>query len=207
MLVTMDLPTPAQMRGRLAAFAAICGAQSSERRGCYADGPLWHFDDWGGNWAELHHDGGGRVVMVGNDHEYSETHYGPFAAMFGEPETDLLAGTPQWWAPYARQVVDGGERLGFVYGFDGTWQRAGYDNYDGFDSVGIPALDDVHCAELIAEFAKDGRTGEPDPAAIAALIAADADVTVEQVAAVIGDRWDAAAGAAAARAFLAADLT
>ncbi|WP_230687071.1 hypothetical protein [Catellatospora vulcania] len=206
MLVTMDLPTPAQMRGRLAAFAAICGAQSRERRGCFADGPLWHFDDWGGNWAELHHDGGGRVVMVGNDHEYSETHYGPFAQMFSEPETDLLAGAPQWWAPYARQVIAGGERLGFVYGFDGAWRRADYDLYDGFASVGIPALDDAHCVELVSEFAKDARTGAPDPAAIEALIAADADVTAAQVAAVIGDKWDAAAGAAAARAFLAVEL-
>ena len=207
MLVTLDLPTPAQMRGRLAAFAAICAAQGWERRGCFADGPLWHFDDFGGNWAELHHMAEGRVVLVGNDHEYSETHSGHWAEYFNEPETDLLAGAPQWWAPPARQVLARPKRLGFVYGFDGTWQRADYDLDDGFGSVGLPALHDAACRELISEFVKGSPAGGPDPAVIDALIAADADVTEEQVAAVIGHgRWDAAAGATAARAFLAVEV-
>jgi hypothetical protein len=38
---------------------------------CRADGPVWHFDDAGGNWIELHHLGEDRAVLTGHDHEYS----------------------------------------------------------------------------------------------------------------------------------------
>lgn len=45
--------------------------------------------------------------------------------------------------------------------------------------------------------------GAPDPRAVDALIAADADVTEAHMRALIGPTgWDSAAGAAAARAFL-----
>jgi len=196
------------MRGRWAAFAAICAARG-RAKGCYADGQHWHFDDGGGNWADLHHVGGGRAVLVGNDHEYTNTYYANAAAYFQEPETDLLAGAPDWWAPPVRAVVERGDWLGFAYGFDGTWRRAPYDLDDGFESLAIPAVSDERCRDLVSAFAarSPALTGPPDPAAIDALIAADADVSEAHVTAVIGaGAWDAAAGAAAARAFLAADL-
>lgn len=204
-LVEVDLPDPRRMRGRWAAFAAVCAARGWSDT-CHADGPVWHYDDGGGNWADLHHVGGGRAVLIGHDHEYSETYYATAAEYFDEPETDLLADAPEWWAQPVRAALDRGLWVGFAYGFDGGWQRVGYDVEDGFDSVALPAADDQRCRELVCEFARDapGLAGaEPDPAAVDALIAADADVTEAHVAAVVGAAgWDVAAGVSAARRFL-----
>jgi hypothetical protein len=206
-LVALDLPTPAHMRGRWAAFAAICAARGRDSM-CRADDHVWHFDDSGGNWLELHHLGEGRAVLIGNDHEYSETYYGPAAEEFGEDETDLLAGAPDWWRPVVRQTLDAELCVGFVYGFDADgWKRAEYSVDDGFRSVGLPALTAERTRESIIAFTRnaqglDGVTARQD--AVDALIDADADVTEEQVTAVIGKGgWDPTAGAAAARKFLA----
>jgi hypothetical protein len=205
-LVTLDLPQPRRMRGRWAAFAAVCAARGWGD-GCNADGPVWHFDDGGGNWADLHHVGAGRAVLIGNDHEYSDTYFDAAAEYFQEPETDLLAGAPAWWAPPARAAIDRGEWVGFVYGYeDGVWRRAEYEVSDGFTSVGLPAVDDEGCRELVIAHVKDapGLGGRaPDPRAVDALIAADAEVTEAHVVALIGPTgWDPVAGAAAAREFL-----
>ena len=210
-LVTLELPEPDGMRGRWAAFAAVCAARgwgdSANAVVAPAGGPVWHFDDGGGNWADLYHVGAGRAVLIGHDHEYSDTYWATAAEYFQEEETDLLAGAPAWWEPPARAALDRGLWVGFVYGYSGgTWRRAPYDLADGFTSLAMPAVDTDRCRELIVEFVQDapGLAGAaPDPAAVDALIAADADVTEEHVTAVIGPTgWDPAAGAAAARAFL-----
>lgn len=143
---------------------------------------------------------------MGHDHEYSDTYFAAAAEYFQEPETDLLAGAPGWWAPPARAAMDRGFWVGFVCGFDGgVWRRAGYEASDGFTSVGLPAVDDEECRELVVEFSQEtpGLAGrEPDPRAVDALIAADAEVIEAHVTAVIGPTgWDPAAGAAAAREF------
>jgi hypothetical protein len=120
-LVTLDLPQPRRMRGRWAAFAAVCAARGWGDD-CHADGPVWHFDDGGGNWADLHHVGAGRAVLIGHDHEYSDTYFAAAAEYFEKPETDLLGGAPDWWAPPARAALDRGLWVGFVYGYeDGVW--------------------------------------------------------------------------------------
>ncbi|MFI9814531.1 proteophosphoglycan 5 [Saccharothrix variisporea] len=208
-LVEVDLPDPLRMRGRWAAFAAVCAARGWGDN-CHADGPVWHYDDGGGNWADLHHVGGGRAVLLGHDHEYSETYYANAAEYFEEDETDLLAGAPDWWSPPVRAVVDDGRWVGFAYGYEGgRWYRAEYDLDDGFESVDLPALDGRRCREAITEFARDalGLAGaEPDAAAIDALVAADGAVDEGLVAAVVGaSGWDVTAGAAAARRFREAD--
>ena len=203
-LVTLDRPRPDEMRGRWAAFAAVCAARGWSDS-CRAVGGVWHYDDGGGNFAELVRLDGGRAVLIGNDHEYSETYFATAAEYFGEEETDLLAGAPDWWAPPARAAVDRGEWVGFVYGLDGTTrQRAPYEKQDGFTAVALPAVDGGRCAELIEEYTQDapGLDGPPDPAAVAALIAADGDITPDLLARVVGTGWDLAAGTAAARAFL-----
>ncbi|MCO1654991.1 proteophosphoglycan 5 [Pseudonocardia humida] len=203
-LVTLDLPRPDEMRGRWAAFAAVCAARGWSDS-CRAEGGRWHYDDGGGNFADLVHVGAGRAVLIGNDHEYSDTYFATAAEYFGEEETDLLAGAPDWWAPPARAAMDRGEWIGFVYGFDGTtWRRAAYDKQDGFASVALPAVDERRCRELIEEFTQDapGLAGPPSPDAVAALIAADGDVTPDLLGRVVGTGgWDLTAGAAAARAF------
>ncbi|MFH8797643.1 proteophosphoglycan 5 [Streptomyces sp. NPDC017941] len=223
-LVTLDLPAPAQLRGRWAAFAAICAARGWEST-CHARDGVWHFDDSGGNWAQLHLLDGGRAVLIGHDHEYSDTYYGPAAEEFGEDETDLLADAPDWWRPVVRRTLDAKLLVGFVYGYDAAegWRRAEYAVDDGFHSVGLPALTGLRTHETIVAYARHapGTGGADAPReAVEALVAADGEVTAAQVRAVVapgagGGRpasgaggstaagaWDAAAGVAAARAFL-----
>ncbi|MFF2377366.1 proteophosphoglycan 5 [Streptomyces xiamenensis] len=186
----MDLPTPGQLRGRWAAWAAVNGALGSGR-GCWARDGVWHYDDAGGNWVDLHHLGDGRAVLVGHDHECSP-----------EPEEgfDPLVGTPDWWAPPAREAVRSYDFIGFVYGFDGVrWQRAGYAIEDGFRAIGLPALSRERTHHRITG-ALD-REPQAPAAAIDALIDADADLTEDLVAAVTGAVGDPAAGARHGRAF------
>ncbi|UCM88952.1 proteophosphoglycan 5 [Streptomyces marincola] len=200
--VALDLPAPAALRGRWAAWAAVHRAGRAGR-GCRAAGPVWHYDDGGGNWLELHHLDGGRAVLVGHDHECSP-----------EPEEgiDLLAGAPEWWAPVLRAAVREYEFVGFLYGFDGAaWSRAPYEVDDGFRAVNLPALTREATHRRIADACRyDPRGGRrdasrpaPSEAAVDALIAADGDVTEELLAAVVGaGDWETAAGAAHARRFL-----
>ncbi|MFT7839538.1 proteophosphoglycan 5 [Saccharothrix sp. BKS2] len=195
----VQLPEPRWMRARWAAFAAVCAARGWGDN-CHAAGPRWHYDDGGGNWADLVHVDADRAVLLGHDHEYSETYHGRAAEYFGEPETDLLAGAPDWWAAPVRAAEADGLWVGFAYGFRDGWLRADYDADDGFDSVNPPFADEARCRGLIDEY----TGGHATTAAVDALIAADADVTGELVAAVVGPGLDARAGAAAARAFLGA---
>ena len=146
-------------------------------------------------------------MLIGHDHEYSDTYFDSAAEYFQEPETDLLAGAPAGGLRPARAAIDRGLWVGFVYGYeDSVWRRAEYEVNDGFTSVGLPAVDDEPCRELVIEFVQDapGLAGRaPDLRAVDALIAADAEVTEAHVVAVIGPTgWDPAAGAAAAREFL-----
>jgi hypothetical protein len=191
------------MRGRWAAFAAICAARGWSDV-CHADGSRWHYDDAGGNWADLVHVGAGRVVLIGHDHEYSDTYYAQAAAFFDEPETDLLAGAPEWWAPPVRAAATADSWVGFAYGFDGAaWWRAEYEADDGFKGVALPAADDARYRELAVDFTDDApeRDGPPDVAALDALAAADGDVSAQLLRTIVGPVWDADAGAAAAQRF------
>lgn len=203
----VELPDPVGMRGRWAALAAVRAARGWEKR-CYARGSLWHYDNGGGSWVQLHHLDRGRAVLIGHDRDYSETYFGSAAEYFDEPETDLLAGAPPWWGPPAREAMGAGSWVGFVYGYaDGRWLRADYDEPDGFTSVGLPALSDEDTrADVLAHVADaPGVVGEPSPSSVDALIAADGRITSVQLAAVIGTGgWSVPSGVEAAQVFLAA---
>ncbi|MFH9734500.1 proteophosphoglycan 5 [Streptomyces sp. NPDC017260] len=204
-LVTVDLAAPQSMRGRWAAWAAVGRATGGGKR-CYAKGPVWHYDDGGGNWIDLHHLGDGRAVLTGNDHACSPDP--------DDEDFDPMDGAPWWWEDPVREAVRANENVAVVYGFDGTvWQRVASDVDDGFSAIGLPALPLARTRERIADACRyDPATGLFDPTrpapsdeTIDALIAADADVTEELVAAVVGAKaGDPAAGAAHARAFLTA---
>jgi hypothetical protein len=207
-LVAVDLPAPDQLRGRWAADAAVNAAVGWADT-CRADGRVWHFDDGGGNWCDLILLDGGRAVLQGNDHEYSETYFRYAATYFGEEETDLLAEAPEWWGAQLPPDVEG-EWIGFIYGYEnGSWQRAGYDLEDGFSSVGLPAKsdDDLLRAinDVVPHFAKEKLGDEsyaPPHEDILALAAAGPALTEAQLAAVFGPvPANLAAGVAAARAF------
>jgi hypothetical protein len=204
-LVPVDLPAPDELRNRWAAFSAVMAALNYGG-GSNAVGGLWHYDDGGGNWAELALLGGGRAVLFGHDHEYSETYFREAATYFQEEETDLLAEAPDWWE--TPLPVGDDQWIGFVYGFDGTsWLRADYALDDGFNSVALPAASFDRFGDLVAEFVKGHNRDhdvecEVDPAAVVALAAAGPELTVEQLAAVVGPspaQWQA--GVDAARAF------
>ncbi|MEO1475258.1 MAG: proteophosphoglycan 5 [Pseudomonadota bacterium] len=202
-LQIVDIPSPRELRGGWAALSAVLAAAGLGNF-VYADARQWYYHDGGGNWACLRFIGPGRIVLVGHDHEYSETYFRESAAYFGEGETDLLAGAPDWWgtdigpSPF-------GEWIGFVYGWNGQiWQRADYDLNDGFTSVGLLKGCSIGGMEGLKESAADapGLDGEdPDAAALSALIAADGNVTRELLEAAVPG-WDIDAGVAAARAFL-----
>jgi hypothetical protein len=193
--MTLDLPAPDRMRGQWAAVAAVCAATGSPDM-AYADGARWHYDDAGGNWGDLVHLGPGRAVLLGNDHEYSETYFRDAATYFGEEETDLLAGAPAWWEAPVVEAMAREEWVGFVYGYDGTWVRADYDLPDGFGSLGHPGVNRADCLELVAQFA-----GDPDPASVVALVGAGSEVSPELLGSVVGSAGDVDAGVAAARRF------
>ncbi|MFJ8640448.1 proteophosphoglycan 5 [Streptomyces sp. NPDC093610] len=208
-LVPLDLPDPTTWRGRWAALAAVQAASGHGER-CRALWPLWHYDDGHGSWADLHHLDEGRAVLLGQDRNDSETFYAEASDFFEEKETDLLGGAPEWWGPPVRRVRDAELFLGFVYGYDGsTWHRADYELDDGFTSVGLPVLTTALTRGKIlaaVERMPDAEGGRSPFEAIDALIAADGEVDAGMVAAVgPATGWDADAGAAAARAFLADD--
>ncbi|MFB8026368.1 MULTISPECIES: proteophosphoglycan 5 [unclassified Streptomyces] len=204
-LVQLDLPDPTALRGRWAALAAVRAAAGRGER-CRALGPLWHYDDGHGSWADLHRVDEGRAVLLGQDRNDSETYYAEAADFFEEKETDLLDGAPGWWEQPVRRARDEELFLGFVYGFDGgIWQRAEYRLDDGFASVGLPALSEERTREaVLASLPTAAGTGASGPAegVVEALIAADAQIDPALVAAVVPSGWDTHAGAAAARAFL-----
>jgi hypothetical protein len=196
-LVEVALPTPTAMRGRWAATAAVYAARGWGDS-CFADAGVWHYDDGGGNWANLRRLDAGRAVLFGHDHEYSETYFRDAAEYLDEPETDLLAGAPSWWGQALEGYKAFGEWIGFVYGYEnGVWRRADYDLDDGFASVSLPVMDEAQCRGLIGELT-DGLATD---AAVRALVATDGHAEESLVAAMVPQGWDVAAGVAAARRF------
>lgn len=201
-LVQLDLPDPMAMRGRWAALAAVQAAAGHGER-CRALPQLWHYDDGHGSWADLHHLGEGRAVLLGQDRNESQTFYAEASDFFEEPETDLLAGAPGWWEPPVRRAREGQLFLGFVYGYDGSvWQRADYESEDGFEALRLPALSSEWAREAVAATALRADMPEPSQESVDALIAADAALDPAMVSAVVPAGWDAEAGAMAGRLFL-----
>jgi hypothetical protein len=206
-LVKLELPSPRSLRAGWAALSVVCAARGWADS-AYAKPDRWLYNDGGGNWACLLFQEDGKAVLVGHDHEYSETYFRESAKYFGEEETDLLAGAPAWWGRDLNPVPYG-EWIGFVYGWDGAvWQRANYELPDGFRSVGLLKACSFGGMELLSTFASDapGLGGNsPDPAALETLVAADGKVTPVMLEAVVPG-WDIAAGVGAAKKFLEVSL-
>ena len=196
------MPTPYELRGGWAALAAVCAARGWDSE-VYATDEQWIYHDGGGNWACLRFLTEGRAVLMGHDHEYSETYYGEAAKYFEEEETDLLSGAPDWWGSNL-DPQPLGEWIGFVYGWDGhNWQRANYDVADGFEDVGLLSACSVGTIEVLQDFASDapGLTGgAPDEGALRKLVDADAQITLALLEAVVPG-WNIDAGIEAARKF------
>ena len=202
-LIDLDLPSPAALRRGWAALAAVYAARGWDRD-VYAEPRQWLYDDGGGNWACLRYVDKDRILLIGHDHEYSQTYFGEAAEYFGESETDLLAGAPAWWRSHL-DPMPFGDWIGFVYGWDGRkWQRASYEAQDGFEQVGLLKACSLGTTETLIGCAQEapGHDDEhPAHEAIAALLAADAEVTESLLDAVVPG-WDSKAGANAALKFL-----
>ncbi|MBE9139928.1 proteophosphoglycan 5 [Nodosilinea sp. LEGE 07088] len=199
-LTNLDLPSPKFLRAGWAAFAAVCSARGWTDS-AYATENQWLYHDGGGNWAGIRFQNDNRAVLLGHDHEYSETYFGEAAKYFQEQETDLLLDAPEWWG----RDIDPkpfGEWIGFIYGWDGEkWQRSDYDKSDGFASVGLLRV----CTELddLFEYSKDapGLNGsEPNRELLQSLVDADADISVDLLERAIPG-WDSESGVAAAKKF------
>ena len=176
-----DLPGPRVLWARWAALAAALTAVGHDD--VWTVGPAGaHHDDHGGNWAHLTLVEGGRAVLYGYDHEYSDT-------VTADPPIDLLAGGPDWlpWDDLVRHAAD--DQLGHVRWHDGTaWSRPGHDLADGLTSTAGPVLDEAAALTELAEFAFEWGGHEPDdPAERAAVRAAAARL----LAAAAGGRTDA----------------
>lgn len=205
-LVTLDLEPLPQWGNRWAAVAAVIAATTGNESGVHAVEGDWYYDDGGGNWAFLYRFADGRAVLIGSDHEYSQTYFGPAAEYFGEPETDLLAGAPDWWAQaVAEHDPSRGEWISWVYGWDGRrWQRAGYALPDGFLQLALPVVTEEAARKSVRE-SVEYHGPLPSPGgdhAIAQLLAAGAGLSTDQLLA-LGPAAAAHAdlGVAVARAF------
>ncbi len=201
-LIDVDLPSPAALRGGWAALAAVHAAR--DWGDVYAEADQWLFHDGGGNWACLRFVEHDKILLVGHDHDYSETYFGDAANYFGMEETDLLDGAPTWWGAKL-DPHPFGNWIGFVYGWNGhKWQRAAYDAPDGFEQLGLLEACSVSDTDELTEYAADapGLQGlPPDADAIRDLVSADAAVTSALLQRVVPG-WEVDVGAAAARKFL-----
>lgn len=92
----VELPPPDELAGLLAGADLLV-----EHDGRYvADGS--------GDWFQLHRVDADRALLVGCDVEDTETFFGAAVAYFdAKEETDLLAGTPAWWADVVRSSHPG----------------------------------------------------------------------------------------------------
>ena len=137
-LITIDLPSPLEMRPGWALQAARSAARGWTDDGdIHADCKQWFFHDGGGNWAALRFYSEDKIVLLGNDHEYSNTYFGSASEYFDEEETDILAGAPDWWS-FNLSGYPFEDWIGFIYGWDGErWQRAAYDVDDGFKGLDL----------------------------------------------------------------------
>lgn len=196
----MDLPALDQLRDRWAAVSAVVTALGFPAAASARDGH-WRWDDGGGNWAEVVVAGPDRAVLFGWD----RTARGRLTRTpDGEPTGELLTDAPDWWAQPLRART---EEVAFVLGWDGdAWSRVASDLPDDA-RAGLP-VDAEELYGVVDSYVEgvadeqglgDWRTPWP---AVAALGAAGAELTVQQLADVLGPLVaDLPAGVVAAQRF------
>ena len=175
----VDLPDPDVLWARWGAFAAtMTAAGYDDVYWCDAAGA--HLDDHGGNWSRLVRVEGGRAVLFGHDHEYSDT-------TTASPPIDLLAGAPGWlpWDELLPHVD--GYGLGYCYWWESAgWERVDYpgDPGDGLrQTIGACLDGDAARADLVEvvtvwrehDLAGDAEKAEVEAAAATVLAAAAAN--------------------------------
>ncbi len=196
----VDLPPLDQLRDRWAAVAAVVTALGFPDV-AHARGDVWRWDDGGGNWAQLARLGPDRAVLYGWDRASP----GRLSRRpDGRPTGELLTGAPDWWAGPLR-AAEGD--VAFVLGWDGTvWTRSSADLPDrAWSGLPVDAEELYGVVDSYVEGVGDdqglGDWRTPWPA-VAALGVAGPELTVQQLADVLGPLTaDLPAGVVAARAF------
>ncbi|MCO7220465.1 hypothetical protein [Klenkia sp. PcliD-1-E] len=204
-LAVADLPALDVLRGRWAATAAVVAALGYPDAAHARDAGSWRWDDGGGTWAEVAVLDADRAVLLGRD----RTARGSLSRRpDGEPTGELLTGAPGWWAQPLRGRT---EEITFVLGWSaGRWERVPSDLHPGPGAGGLAGLpvDAEQLYGVVDSYVEgvsddqglgDWRTPWP---AVAALGQAGPDLTVQQLADVLGPlRADLPAGVLAARRF------
>jgi hypothetical protein len=155
----VDLAEPAILWTRWATLATALSAVGFDD--VWTVGPDGgHHDDHGGNWSHLALIEGGRAVLYGYDHEYSDTAQ-------ADPPIDLLAGAPDWlpWDDLIRYAAE--DQLGYVHWHDGTtWSRVDYPDTikDGCTATTGPVLTVDATLDELAGFVFEWGEHEPDDA-------------------------------------------
>ncbi|BDM70304.1 hypothetical protein HEK616_37910 [Streptomyces nigrescens] len=152
------LPSPDVLWSHAATLAAWSSEQQLPVHNYRLDETGLRSADVGNGWWALSWVEGGRAVLYGIDHDYSDT-------VGLAPPVDLLADGPSWlpWQ-WLDDVITGGEEIGFVYWWDGReWARAPHPvevHDDGVHSM-VPA-DDSEVRQVCDALVTDGA----DPAAV-----------------------------------------
>ena len=143
----VDLPPPTVIWHRWATLAAALTAIGFDDTWTVGEAGA-HHDDGGGNWSHLTLIEGGRAVLYGYDHEYSDT-------VAADPPIDLLAEAPPWlpWEELTDRAAR--DELGYVLWHDGNqWAKVPYPEgmQDGLRSTAGQVLDDHKAGAELTEF-------------------------------------------------------
>lgn len=193
--------TPEDIVSLLAVDAAVRAAVGLEHHRPTATALHWVGEE--DMWMALVRPGDGRALLAGWHHEFSLTEG---SGRGGEAGTDLVCDAPGWWRRGVEHARSHDAYLGFLYGWDGSrWWRLDQPVDDGFDPELFPATP-LALRDIIDGLADDTLLDAPDRDAVDALIAAGAELTAEQLTAVLHapDGWpevDIEAGVRAARDF------
>jgi len=201
-LVDLNLPSPQELKPGWAALAAVYAARGWARE-VHAVPGEWRYHDGGGNWVCLRFKSESQAILIGHDHEYTQTYFRESAEYFQEEETNLLEGVPDWWG-FNLDPQPFGEWVGFIYGWDGKkWQRAAYDQPDGFEGVALLKACSIGSTSVLKELAigAPGLNGAaPNDEHLAALLVANGSITHAMLEKVVPG-WDVEAGVLAAQKF------
>ena len=147
--------------------------------------------------------GDGRALLAGWHHEYSLTEG---SGRPGEAGTDLVGDAPGWWRRGVEHARARDSYLGFLYGWDGAnWWRLDQPVDDGYDPEIFPVTEHA-MVDIVGGLAADTLLDDPDPEAVAVLLAAGRDLTEQHLRSVLHspDGWpevDPAAGVAVAETY------
>ncbi|WP_116246461.1 hypothetical protein [Nocardiopsis sp. FIRDI 009] len=160
-----DLPPPHLLWARAATMAAL--AALGCRTPLALDGRILFYDDGGGNTWRLTWVEGNRAVLVGYDHECSDT------LELLPDSLDLLRGAPDWLPWEWVGGLEAAEQAAFVYWWDGAWGRTPYPDDLEDDGLAILLKDLASTDEAVnalTRHLRGGRSSEATPGAVRAAV-------------------------------------